>query len=73
MAELHHCANDMYHTSGRISKEEIGSKSDAKNTRITDDIITHNKTEYYSRTLVEVVDGRHNNDWILIMRYRTGK
>ena len=44
-----------------------------ENTRVTDDVITHNKTEYSSHTLAEVVDGKHKNDWILIMISRTGK
>ena len=44
-----------------------------ENTRVTDDVITHNKTEYSSHTLAEVMDGKHKNDWILITRYRTGK
>ena len=44
-----------------------------ENTRVTDDVITHNKTEYSSQALAEVVDGKHKNDWILITRYRTGK
>ena len=44
-----------------------------ENTRVTDDVITHNKTEYSSHTLAEVVDGKHKNDWILITRSRTGK
>ena len=45
----------------------------AKNTRVTEDVITHNKTEYSSHALAEVVDGKHKNDWILITRSRTGK
>ena len=44
-----------------------------ENTRVTDDVITHNKTEYSSHTLAEVVDGKHKNDWILITRSMTGK
>ena len=44
-----------------------------ENTRVTDDVITHNKTEYSSHTLAEVMDGKHKNDWILITRSRTGK
>ena len=44
-----------------------------ENTRVTDDVITHNKTEYSSQALAEVMDGKHKNDWILITRSRTGK
>ena len=43
------------------------------NNRVVDDVITHDKIEYSSHTLAEVVDGKHNNDWILIMRSRTGQ
>ena len=44
-----------------------------ENTRVTDDVITHNKTEYSSHALAEVVDGKHKNDWILIIRSSTDK
>ena len=38
-----------------------------KNTRVTDDIIKHDKTEYFSHALAEVVDGENRNNWILFM------
>ena len=38
------------------------------NIRVTDDVISHEKTEYSSHTLAEVVDGKHKNDWILVTR-----
>ena len=43
------------------------------NTRVTEDVITCNNTEYSSHKPKEVVDGKHKNDWILITRSRTGK
>ena len=33
-----------------------------KNTRVTDDVIIHEKTEYSSHALAEVVDVKQKND-----------
>ena len=41
--------------------------------RVTDEVITRDKTEYSSQALAEVVDGKHKNDWILIMRSKGSK
>ena len=43
------------------------------NTRVMDYVITCDNTEYSSHALHEVVGGKHNNDWVLITRYRTSK
>ena len=51
---------------------DIG-RGDVKNNRFMNDVINGDKTEYSSHKLTEIVDGKHNNDWILIERYRTGK
>ena len=42
-------------------------------TIVTDDVITHDKTEYSSHALAEVVDGENRNEWVFITRSRTGK
>ena len=47
-------------------------RENVKNTRVTDDVITHDKTKYSSHALDEVVDGENRNKWILITRSRTG-
>ena len=44
-----------------------------KDTRVVDNIINRDKTEYSSHKLTGVVDGKQNNDWILIMISMTGK
>ena len=48
-------------------------RENIKNTRVTDDVISCEKTEYPSHSLAEVVDGKHKNDWILVTRSRIGK
>ena len=60
-------------TEGNIWELMDTNRENEKNTCVTNDEITHDKTEYYSNTLAEVVDGKHKKDWILIMRSRTGK
>ena len=49
----------------RITQGELWELADAgrenvKNTRVTDDIISREKTEYSSHALAEAVDGKHN-------------
>ena len=44
-----------------------------KNTRVVYDVITRDKTEYYSHALAEVVNGIHENYWILVMISRIAK
>ena len=41
-------------------------RENVKNTRVTDDVIIRDKNGYSSHTLVEVVDGKHKNYWILV-------
>ena len=48
-------------------------RDNVKNTRVTNDVITHDKIEYSSHALAEVMDGKHKNYWIFIMRSRSGK
>ena len=44
-----------------------------KNTGVTDDVINRDNTEYSSHALVQVVNGKNRNEWVLITRYRTVK
>ena len=44
---------------------ETGSKN-VKLTRLTDDVIKSENTEYSSHAPAEVVDGENKNDWILV-------
>ena len=46
---------------------------DVKNTRVTDDVITRDKTEYSSHAISEVTDGENSNYRVLITKSRTGK
>ena len=48
-------------------------KGECQKNRFTDDVITHEKNEYSSHTLYEVVNGKQNMDWILVTRSRIGK
>ena len=43
------------------------------NTRVTDDVIKFDNTEYSSHEIAEVVDGEKSNDWILVTRSRIVK
>ena len=45
----------------------------AKDTRVKDDVIKRDNTEYSSHSLAEVVDGYNMNDWILVKRSGIGK
>ena len=60
-------------TEGEIWEVVDTGKENVKNTRVMDDVITHDNTEYSSHALAEVVDGKHNNNWIFITISRTGK
>ena len=60
-------------TGGELWEFMKTNRENLNNTLVRDDVITCDKTEYSSHTLVEFVDGKHNNDWILFMRSRTGK
>ena len=60
-------------TEGELWELVDTRRENVKNTRVTDDVITCDKTEYSSHALAEVVDGKHKNDWILITRSRTAK
>ena len=44
---------------------EIG-RENVKNIRVMDDVIKKDKTEYFSHTLNEIVDGENSNDCILV-------
>ena len=48
-------------------------RENVSNTRVTDDVINCEKTEYSTHVLAEVVDGEHKNSGILVTRYRIGK
>ena len=48
-------------------------RDNVNNNRVMDEVIIHNKTEYSSHALAEFVDGKHKNDWILIMISSTAK
>ena len=48
-------------------------RGNVNNIRVTDDVINCDKTEYFSHTIAEVMDGKHKNYWILIMKSSTGK
>ena len=62
----------------RITEVELWELMDTgrdnvKNNRVTYYGISHDKTEYSSHALVEVMDGKHKNNWILVKRSRIGK
>ena len=60
-------------TEGELCEIMDTEKKNVKNTRVVDDVISRDKTEYSSHTLAEVVYGKHNNDWVLVTRSRIGK
>ena len=60
-------------TEGEIWELVNNGRENVNNTGVTDDLITHCNTEYSSHALAEVVDGKHKDNCILIMRSRTGK
>ena len=49
-------------TEGELWELMDTGRENFNNTRVTDDVISHENTEYSSHTLVEVVDGKHDND-----------
>ena len=60
-------------TEGELLDLVHTGRDNVKNTRVTDDIISHHNTEYSSHALAEVVDGENKNYWILIMISKIGK
>ena len=48
-------------------------RENANNTRVRDDVITRENTEYYIYALAEVVNVKKKNYWSLVTRYRIGK
>ena len=60
-------------TDGELWEIVDTGRENVKNSRVTDDVISLDKNEYSSHTLTEVVDGKHENDWILVTRSRIGK
>ena len=48
-------------------------RENVNKTGVTDDVITHDKTEYFSHALAEVLDEKNRNEWVLITRSSTGK
>ena len=60
-------------TEGELWEIMDTGRENFKNNRVTDDIITHNNTEYFSHALAKVVYGENRNEWILITISRTSK
>ena len=48
-------------------------RGNIKNNRVMDGSINCDKTKYSNHSLAEVVDGKHENDLILVTRYRIVK
>ena len=57
-------------TEGYIWELVYTGRENVNNTRATDDIISRDKTEYFSHTLAEVVDEKDKNYWILVTIFR---
>ena len=77
MTENNYEGNFVKHTK-RITEEYLWElvktgRDNVNNTKVTDDVIRCDKTEYSSHTLYEVVDGENRNDWILVTISRIGK
>ena len=53
-------------TKGELWELVDAGRDNVNNTRVTDDLINRDKTEYTSHSLAEVVDGKYENDWILV-------
>ena len=60
-------------TEGELWEIMDTGRDNFKNTRVTDDVISRNKTEYSSHTLAEAVGEKHKNDRILVTRSMIGK
>ena len=69
----HHHITGGIHSGGEKYLRRTATPTSVKNTRVTDDVITHDKTEYFSHALAEVMDEKNRNEWVFITRYRTGK
>ena len=64
------CSNT---SSLHVILEDIYINVDLNYTRVTGDVITRDKTEYYIQALAEGVDRKRKNDWRLITIFSTGK
>ena len=60
-------------TEGELWELVDTGRDDVNNTIVMDDVISPDKTEYFILALVEVVDGKHKKNWILVMRSMIGK
>ena len=49
-------------TEGELWEIVDTGRENVKKTRVMDDVITHDKTEYSSHSLAEVADGENRND-----------
>ena len=76
------CINYPGHSRGKIDGINIFKKSylrqkmgmiGVKITRVADEVMECDKTEYSIHSLSKVVDGENRNDWILVKIYRIGK
>ena len=56
-------------TEGKLWELVDTGRENFNNTRVVDDVISHDKTEYSNNALAEVMDGIHKNYWILVTRY----
>ena len=59
-------------TEGELWELVYAGRKNVKNTRVTDDVINRDKTEYTSHALSEVLYREYENDWILVKIYRIG-
>ena len=48
-------------------------RGDVNITRVMDDVMKRDKTEYYSHEIAEVLNGENRNDRILVILSRIGK
>ena len=60
-------------TEGELWELVENGRDNVKNTRVVDDVIKRDKTEYSSHALAEVVDGENRNYCTLVTRSRIGK
>ena len=60
-------------TEGELWELVENGRDNVKNTRVVDDVIKRDKTEYSSHALAEVVDGENRNYCTLVTISRIGK
>ena len=60
-------------TEGELWELMNTERENVKRNGVTDNAITHDKTDYSSHALTKFVDGKNRNEWVLITRSRTGK